>query len=586
MNPGKLCSIAVLLLCALLVLTVLPSGTSAEDTPAEKTFVSEGAEEPTFEEWNAQWTKYDNNAASSYDTWCRTPHRANSGTFGIYCAKSGYNTHYLNSSGVQPYNWDILNAGNNSNPADLVQRYDTNQDSVMRKYVNGAKFYGTITMSFWFYSDTGASDAKQPSDGTNVGYDFLNAFYYTGSNSSLEKHVVWTMSQEQASAKGWNQVTLTLPNTLTWVGFEFVSGTVAPSGGDPVDAFLSNGIFNNPQWESAMKEGVYIDDISVVGTDAIVAGEIVTSVDDLAPYQTSSSFSVNLGNNDPLGQRLDWTYLWYRLNGSSEWTKYTTADKPKGAFITSPVTFEATQDGTYEFFTQGKDKSGRLEVKRNVADASTVVDTVLPTSTLDMSGELSGGSYVGAAVFALSAADGASGIDQIMYRIDNGAWTAYSEPVGVSTSGTHTLQYYAKDKAGNTEATHENVFTVSSGGPTVVFQNADNAFSEGNVTLDFMVVSDKDIVKLEYALDNGEFQQLEPTATKVALSGLTGTHSLQVRATDASGVVLTNDATFHVGEGSPDTMSSLLGNPLLIGGLVVAAVALVGAALLIVRRRK
>ena len=37
------------------------------------------------------------------------------------------------------------------------------------------------------------------------------------------------------------------------------------------------------------------------------------------------------------------------------------------------------------------------------------------------------------------------------YRVDGGQWTVYAVPVRVTSDGTHTVEYYSVDKAGNTE---------------------------------------------------------------------------------------------------------------------------------------
>jgi len=570
-----------------MIMTVLPAGIAAAETPAETTFISEGGEQTTFEEWNVRWDKKDNNPESSLDTWCRTTHTAHSGSYSIYCAKSGYNTHYLNSTGVQPLNADILSNGGGGDPANLVMRYDTDMDAVMRKYVSGAMYYNNITMTFWFYSDTGISDATRPDTGEAVGYDFLSAFYLTGSNTSLTKHIVWTCTQEQALSKAWHQVTLTLPNTLTWVGFEFVSGDTPPEDGDPVEAFISYGVHNNPQFETAMKEGVYLDDITVVGSDPVTAVPLVTSVGELSPYQTTSSFPVPFVDNDPLRLTMDWVYLWYRVNGTGDWIKYTTAAKPFGAFVTSPIMFEATRDGTYEFFTQGKEISNWTETKRNAADATTIVDTVLPSTTIQLSGDLSGGQYKGAAAFTLTSTDALSGVNQTLYRIDGGAWSVYSRSVGIATTGTHTVEYYATDKAGNIEAIHEEVFAISSGQPGIVFQNTDTPFTGNNVTVGFTVVGEGSIVKLEYSLDGGSYIELDPNATSVTFSGLSeGDHTLAIKATNDADAVLTGETTFKVGTSSTDDLGSLLGNPLVLGGIAAAVVAAVVGGVWYMRRRK
>ena len=87
-------------------------------------------------------------------------------------------------------------------------RYDTNEDAIMRKELVGASYYETISMTFWFYSDTGRSDAKQPDSRSPVGYDFLNVVYYTGNEDNMVKHILWTDTEEEAFAKTWIEKTV------------------------------------------------------------------------------------------------------------------------------------------------------------------------------------------------------------------------------------------------------------------------------------------------------------------------------------------------------------------------------------------
>jgi hypothetical protein len=71
------------------------------------------------------------------------------------------------------------------------------------------------------------------------------------------------------------------------------------------------------------------------------------------------------------------------------------------------------------------------------------------------------GNYLGTATVTLTATDsGGSGLKSTEYRLDDGAWTAYTAPVAVTTPGAHTVRYRAADNAGNTAAEKSAAFTV------------------------------------------------------------------------------------------------------------------------------
>ena len=172
----------------MIVMTMFPAVASADAAAGSKVFFEEGGEEATYEDWNNRWPmRYDSNDDSSHDWWCRQMHEVHSGQRSIYCARNGYNSHYLDRSGGQPWNVNLTALPESVPQTNYVLRYDTDMDSIMRKEIVGARYYNKVTMTFWFYSDTGVSDAKQPGSGVTVGYDFLNAIYYTGMSDSIVK---------------------------------------------------------------------------------------------------------------------------------------------------------------------------------------------------------------------------------------------------------------------------------------------------------------------------------------------------------------------------------------------------------------
>jgi hypothetical protein len=585
-NQRKLFVGLAFLLCAFMLLTALP--TTAVAVSPSYTFFEEGAEQPTFEEWDARWHKTDENPVSSLDYWCRQGHEFHSGTHAAYCARSGYNSHYVTTDVTQPMDVNITGLTGSFNKADQVLRYDTNEDAVMRKELVGARYYETITMTFWFYSDTGASDARQPGTGALVGYDFLNVLYYTGTSSSMMKHVLWTDSEQQAYAKTWTKVTLTVPNNSTYVAFEFVSGTTPPVGGDAPNAFEAYGVKTAPFGSTGMKEGVFVDDISVVGTDPAAEVPLTTHADPLPEYQTGRAFPVSYSDNNPVVQ-LNWIYLWYRESGAENWTKYKNELKPAGAFITSPISFVAPTDGTYEFFTQGVDTNGTLEKWRGAADTWTVVDTAPPESEARVVGSGQEGKYAGAATITLEGSDLTAGIERIYYRVDGSEWMSYSRAVVLTATGQHTVEYFATDMAGNTEGVKSLGLEVVSGTAGIAFPNDGKSYIERNVTVDFNV-SMWSISKLEYSLDGGDYVALDVNATSVGLSNLTeGRHILTLRAEDPLRNVLVSETNFTVelAVSDIDAMANdLLGDTTMLAGIGVVAIAGAGGAIYMVKRRR
>jgi hypothetical protein len=73
--------------------------------------------------------------------------------------------------------------------------------------------------------------------------------------------------------------------------------------------------------------------------------------------------------------------------------------------------------------------------------------------------------YLDAANITISALDTGSGVGSVEYKLDSGAWTAYSAPVVVNTAGAHTFLYRATDLAGNVSAELSGSFTIVESGP-------------------------------------------------------------------------------------------------------------------------
>lgn len=577
-----------LLLTMLMILTVLPGVLSAEAASSPHVFIEEGAEEATYEEWNDRWPRYDANddPISGQDYWCRQMHEVHSGERSVYCARNGINSHYLNSTGEQPWDVNLTSLSPSIPQTNYVLRYDTNEDAIMHKAITGAQYYNKITMTFWFYSDTGHSNANQPDSGKAVGYDFLNAIYYTGSGENRVKHVAWTDSYAEATAKKWAQVSVTIPRNATEVGFEFVSGSEAPEGGDAPDAFSAQGI---RVLNGGMKEGVFLDDISVVGTEPAANVPLATAVDSLPAFESNRSFPVNIADNNPqVG--LKYANLYYRAAGDDNWTKYTTAENPDGAFSVLPITFTAPRDGTYEFLSVGVDMNGTAESMRSSADATTVVDTTAPTSNATVIGHRVGDAYTGAAAVIVNGSDEGSGIDHITYRIDGGEWARYEGGIGLATNGTHQIEYYATDKANNSEGVKSMEASIVNGAYGIVFHEPGKSFPDGNVTINFTVAAGSPIDKLEYSLDQGAYTELNVGSPSIALTGVSdGHHSVIVRAVDSNGSVIQGEDDFTVGSTSTSVggvLGDMFGQPMVLIGLVAVVLAVIGGSVWYVRRKR
>jgi hypothetical protein len=542
-----------LLLLGSLVLTAVPEHAAAASS--SEPLLTENAEEATFDEWNARWERFDlnNDVASGQDWWCRSAHNLHGSDHAIYASRNGFNSHYQipvimadgSTSYTQGWNVNVTGLAGTTPQSQWVQRYDTNQDAIMRKAVVGASEYNVVTLTFWFWSDTGHSDAVQPMGGSSVGFDFLNVLYWTNEGGTEVKHVAWTDSYEQATAKTWTYMSVDIPNNVTRIGFEFVSGTTAPDNGDAANDYASSGV---RIVNGGMREGVYLDDIVLTGSDASSDPVPVdTSVDNLATVQSSRTFNVGYIHNDPTVP-FDHVNLYYRQGSSGDWLKY------GGDFTSDTIPFTATSDGRYEFFTQGFDANGGSEAIAYSADAATMVDTTAPVTSISVTGTSVGtDAYSGSASFTLTAADGGSGTNSTYYRVDASSWIRYGgSPVTISNGGTHLIQYYSDDIAGNAEQVKSKSISVETTNPVVTFLEPSKTYTTSSATVRFQVTAGSDITELRASLDGESNFTVNPSLTSVTLTNLTsGTHRVTIWAKDSEGRWGQNMTAFSVDLSSP-----------------------------------
>ncbi|MFA6422856.1 MAG: fibronectin type III domain-containing protein [Patescibacteria group bacterium] len=142
------------------------------------------------------------------------------------------------------------------------------------------------------------------------------------------------------------------------------------------------GLFNNQQFDGY----VWVDADHF--TPVVQGADIVSpesNISALTEYELSRVFEVSYTATDEGDSKLDYTELYYRVDGGV-WQKYVTTDNAEGKFISSPISFTAEFDGKYEFYTVSTDKAGNIEknsVDSNgiiVADAQTIIDTAYPAS--------------------------------------------------------------------------------------------------------------------------------------------------------------------------------------------------------------
>jgi len=183
-----------------------------------------------------------------------------------------------------------------------------------------------------------------------------------------------------------------------------------------------------------------------------------SSVDPLSLYQTVLTFPVAYTADDGAGSGVASVELFYQMDGGG-YSSYGSF-----AYPSSPISFTAGGDGFYEFYTVATDNAGNVETPppgRLVADASTTVDTTLPTSSVDALP-----TYQTALTFSVAyTSDDSSGSGvasvELFYQVGGtGGYSSYgsfaypSSPISFTAGGDGFYEFYtvATDNASNVEA--------------------------------------------------------------------------------------------------------------------------------------
>jgi hypothetical protein len=291
---------------------------------------------------------------------------------------------------------------------------------------------------------------------------------YSGSNASDDFYTDRTepVSSAQPLPTYTNSTTFTVHgNASDNLGLSSVELWYSRDGGS---YSLYSTLFTTPwQWQfiSSLTGGDGSYDIYTMATDiagnresqpsvpdantVVEASKPVSTVASLPALSNSSIIAVSATASDPEG--IASIELWYSSPGET-WRSYGTLDAPPWQWSINTTHFGG--DGHYEFFTRARDNAGNYEdYKFSTPDASTTRDTTAPTTSSDVTGSQSpSGWYSSDVNVGLSSYDQTSGVALSYYRIDGGDWEIYTAQFNLADEGTHAIEYYSRDNAGNSEA--------------------------------------------------------------------------------------------------------------------------------------
>jgi hypothetical protein len=304
----------------------------------------------------------------------------------------------------------------------------------------------------------------------------------------------------------------------------------------------------------------FLDDLAA-GTEPAPTS-FVTS---MPAFTATSSVSIPYIANDS-GSGIDFVELYYRAGTNGSFSEYTTAGNPTGHWTASPIAFDSTLtggDGLYQYYTIATGNYGNVEAAPASPDASTTVDTVAPSTLCSKSGTAGlNGWYISSVSVTLVSGDATSGIASTMYQVDSGGWQAYGSSFVYSTEGSHLLQYYATDRAGNSESVRSTQVKTDTSNPvlnTVVSgDRGTNGWWIGtSVTVNLTATdSVSGVSSISCSIDGGSYQ----TYVDAFQVSKAGTTTLESYATDIAGNSCSHSlSSFKLDTADPVTQASLFG---------------------------
>ena len=213
-----------------------------------------------------------------------------------------------------------------------------------------------------------------------------------------------------------------------------------------------------------------------------------------------------------------------------------------GSVYAGPLVF--TQDGVYNLTYQAVDLVDRVEALKTVPAFG--IDRAPPVTAATVEGAQDvDGVYKTEVNVTLAATDALSGVlggpTGLQWRHAGGSFQTYAGPIHLNVSGNYTLEFRARDVAGNLEplqALALDVFVDTT--PPVAVANVTTPVGPGgwhgqNVTVSLSATDlQSSVLALLVRLDGGDLQTILGDAANVTVSG-EGTHLLEYGAVDVAG---------------------------------------------------
>jgi len=205
---------------------------------------------------------------------------------------------------------------------------------------------------------------------------------------------------------------------------------------------------------------------------------VVPTKTTLVAYESDYSPTITWGSPIPAPNGFGWHHTPVQL-------PFTAFARPSG------LTF-ATPESPLQFNTEGDNQTQQVSVIDEVGNTATLtspllrIDLTAPVTNSAVAGTIAPGTqwYRDSAQVTLTRTDNLSGIQLTSYTIDGGIPQPYPSPFTIRTDGSHTLNYWTSDRAGNIETQQSRVINVDSNAPVTQISAGNGFYASGTeVTL-------------------------------------------------------------------------------------------------------
>jgi len=391
--------------------------------------------------------------------------------------------------------------------------YDTNMESYLLMNLPDLTDHGLVHLTFHYWASTGGSSLP----------DRLYIEAYNVQGGWVQ---IWT--QPLTFSGGWDHAQLHLSNGTTMVRFSFHSDAL------------------NDEYE-----GVYLDDIVLTVADTTVPSSFVGP---LPAFTSSNTTALACHVIDGSAQWDGNLQIYYSFGGSGTYTLYAPSNNPSGVWSGTSVMFYfdevGGQQGEYRFYSVATDLTGNMENEPLFYDASTIYDHTAPVTAVSTDGASPPHWNPYNVTVTLTLSDTSSGVSSIRYRIDSGPWTEYGDSFIVSGDGSHTVQYYSIDAAGNTEIIRSIVVRIDMSAPVLTITAPTSSEFVGSSVLTWFASDNSGIMLTEVSFDGSTWTSVYGTTYEFQAGD--GFHPAYVKVTDAAGHATVASVSFIQDSTGPD----------------------------------